>query len=320
MQPEETYIGIDVAQASLDVAVHGVDKRWAFSNNEAGIEQAVALLRKLRPALVVLEATGGIELPPVTELMLTRIPVVVVNPRQVRDFAKATGILAKTDVLDARVLAHFAVAVRPAQRPLPDAQAQEFSAVLSRRRQLRDMLTMEKNRIRSARKVLRPGIQAHIEWLTEELARIDDDLGRWVRESPVWRERDNLLRSVKGVGPVVSTTLLADLPELGTLNRKQIAALVGVAPLNRDSGTLRGRRTVWGGRAPVRAALYMATLVAMRHNPAISSFYQRLRAAGKLKKVALVACMHKLLIILNAMIKYLTPWCPRTSQIYGPCS
>jgi len=297
-----------------------MDKRWVFSNNDAGIEQAVALLCKLRPALVVVEATGGIELPMVTELMLTGIPLVVINPRQVRDFAKATGILAKTDALDARVLAHFAFAVRPALRPLPDAQAQEFSAVLSRRRQLQDMLTMEKNRIRSACKVLRPGIQAHIEWLTEELARIDGDLGRWVRKSPVWRERDNLLRSVKGVGPVVSTTLLADLPELGTLNRKQIAALVGVAPLNRDSGTLRGRRTVWGGRAPVRAALYMATLVAIRHNPTISSFYQRLRAAGKLKKVALVACMHKLLIILNAMIKHLTPWCPHTSQIYGPCS
>lgn len=261
-----------------------------------------------QPTLIVLEATGGLELPLTGALAATGLPVVVVNPRQVRDFAKATGRLAKTDALDAAILAQFAEAVRPALRPLPDAATQALSALLTRRRQLLEMRTAEQNRLGSARSPVHKGIRAHITWLDHRLADLDLDLGRTIRESPVWREQDDLLQSTPGVGPVLARTLLADLPELGTLNRKQVAALVGVAPLNRDSGTLRGRRTIWGGRAPVRAALYMSALAATRFNPVIRAFYQRLCATGKAKKVALTACMHKLLLILNAMVKHRIPW------------
>ena len=232
------------------------------------------------------------------------------NPRQVRDFAKAAGRLAKTDALDAAVLAHFAAAVRPTPRPLPDAATQSLAALVTRRRQLVEMLTAERNRLGSAPRVLRAEIQAHITWLQRRLARLDTDLGQAIQTSPVWRAQDDLLQSVPGVGPVLATTLLASLPELGTLNRRAIAALVGVAPLNRDSGTFRGRRMVWGGRAAVRAVLYMGTLVAVRHNPVLRAFYQRLRAVGKLPKVALTACMRKLLTILNAMLKHQTRWTP----------
>lgn len=234
--------------------------------------------------------------------------MVVVNARQVRDFAKATGQLAKTDAIDAAVLAHFAEAVRPALRPLPDAATQALSALMMRRRQLIEMRTAEQNRLGSAPASVRSRIRAHLTWLTRELAHLDDDLTQTIRESPVWCEKDDLLQSTPAVGPVLARTLLAALPELGTLNRKQIAALVGVAPLNRDSGTLRGRRIVWGGRAHVRAALYMSALVATRYNPVIRAFYQRLCAAGKAKKVALTACMHKLLTILNTMLKHGTRW------------
>ena len=319
MEKEKVYVGIDVAKASMDIAVHPTGLRWSFPNDDTGIGKAVTCLQELAPMLVVLEATGGIELPITAALVVAGVPVVVVNPRQVRDFAKATGRLAKTDTLDAQVIAHFAAAVRPTPRPLPDNQAREFSAILVRRRQVVQMLTAERNRLSTARKSVRGRIQTHITWLEQELADIGDDLRCNVQESPVWREKDNLLRSVPGVGPVLSATLLTELPELGTLNRRQIAALVGVAPLNRDSGTLRGKRTVWGGRAPVRAALYMATLVATRYNPIIRSFYQRLCAAGKAKKVALTACMRKLLIILNAMLKHRTPWGYVAPQILGPC-
>jgi transposase len=256
----------------------------------------------------VLEATGGFELPLTGALAAAGLPVVVVNARQVRDFAKATGRLAKTDALDAAVLAQFAEAVRPPPRPLPDAATQALSALLTRRRQLLAMRTAEQNRVATAPPAVRREIQAHLAWLTRRLATLDDDLGRTIRESPVWREKDDLLQSVPGVGPGLARTLLAGLPELGTLTHKQVAALVGVAPLNRDSGTWRGRRMVWGGRAPVRAALYMSALVATRCNPVIRTFYQRLCAAGKAKKVALTACMHKLLTILNAMVKHRTPW------------
>ncbi len=309
MEKGKMYVGIDVAKESLEVAVRSSGERWSFSNNETGIGEAVARLRELSPALVVMEATGGLEMPLAAALGVAKVPVAVVNPRQVRDFAKSTGKLAKTDGLDAQVLAHFAAAVRPEPRLLPDAQAQELSYILARRRQLIEMTTAEKNRLGSAPDIVKQRIQAHIAWLKQELANTDYDLRRCVKESPVWREQDNLLRSVPGVGPVLATTLLAELPELGTLNRRQIAALVGVAPFNRDSGTLRGKRTVWGGRAPVRAALYMATLVAARHNPVIRNFYQRLCTAGKAKKVALTASMRKLLTILNAMLKHRTPWC-----------
>jgi transposase len=257
-----------------------------------------------------LEATGGLELPLTSALALAGLPVVVVNPRQVRDFAKATGQLAKTDVLDAQVLARFAEVIRPEPRPLPDEQTQVLAALVTRRRQLIEMLTAEKNRLASARPAIRKNLRAHIAWLERALQHADTDLADAIRQSPVWREKDELLRSVPGIGPVLTTTLLANLPELGTLTHKQIAALVGVAPLNRDSGTLRGRRTVWGGRAQVRTALYMGAIVAARFNPVIRGFYQRLRTAGKAKKVALVACMRKLLTIVNAMLKHRTPWNP----------
>jgi transposase len=260
------------------------------------------------PALIVLEATGGLELPLTGALAAAGLPVVVVNPRQVRDFAKATGRLAKTDALDAAVLAQFAEAVRPPLRPLPDAATQALSALLLRRRQLIAMLTAEKNRLGLAPTPVRKGITVHIRWLDGRLADLNEELAHTIRESPVWREKDDLLQSTPGVGPVLALTLVASLPELGTLTRQQIAALVGVAPLNRDSGRFRGTRRVWGGRAHVRAALYMSALVATRFNPVIRVFYQRLCAAGKIKKVALTACMRKLLTILNAMLRHQTPW------------
>ncbi len=244
------------------------------------------------------------------------LPVVVINPRQVRDFAKATGRLAKTDAIDAQVLAQFAEAVRPTVRPMPDAHTQALAALMTRRRQVLDMLTAETNRLGSAPRRIRREIQTHIRWLERQVAKLDDELRQAIHSSPVWREKDDLLQSMPGVGPVLATTLLASVPELGTLNRRQIAALVGVAPVNRDSGTLRGKRMVWGGRAAVRAVLYMGALVAARHNPVLKAFYQRLRQAGKTSKVALTACMRKLLTMLNAMLKHRTPW--RGICVHGP--
>ncbi|MGH7148982.1 MAG: IS110 family transposase [Nitrospiraceae bacterium] len=301
------FVGVDVSKARLDIALRP-EGRFSVPNNEAGWAQVVERLRAVPPTLVVLEATGGLEVPLTGALVAAGLPVVVVNPRHVRDFAKAAGKLAKTDALDAQVLAHFAEVMRPEPRPLPDEQTQTLAAILMRRRQLVEMLTAEKNRLASARKPVRTSLRAHITWLERELAHTDRDLAQAIRESPVWHEKDELLRSVPGVGPVLTATLLANLPELGTLTGKQIAALVGVAPLNRDSGTLRGKRTVWGGRAQVRAVLYMGAIVAARFNPVIRAFYRRLCAAGKAKKVALTACMRKLLIILNAMVKHRTPW------------
>ncbi|MDO8670906.1 MAG: IS110 family transposase [Dehalococcoidia bacterium] len=317
---KEAFVGIDVSQSSLDVAEHPGGKQWHYANDDAGIKKVVDLLIGLAPARIVLEATGGMEVPIVGELVAAGLPVVVVNPRQIRDFAKATGTLAKTDALDARIIAHFAAAIKPAVRPLPDQQSQEFSAIMARRRQILEMLVMEKNRLRAARRTVRGRIEAHITWLEGELTDTTHDLERSIRESPVWREKDDLLRSIPGIGPVTSCTLIAGLPELGKLNRKQIAVLVGVAPLNRDSGTLRGKRTIWGGRAQVRSGLYMAALVSTRHNPVIRTLYQRLCKAGKPKKVAIVACMHKLLTILNAMVKNNTHWTQRMPAIIGPCS
>ena len=258
--------------------------------------------------MVVLEATGGLELPVAAELATADIPVAVVNPRHVRDFAKAGGRLAKTDRLDAQVLAHFGLAIRPRARRLPDAETQALEAQLARRRQVVTMLTAEKNRLGTATKPVHKGIQRHIAWLEKDLAKLDDGLGDAIRQSPLWRMRDDLLKSVPGVGQVLSVTLLAELPELGTLNRRQIASLVGVAPINRDSGKMRGHRTVWGGRARVRQVLYMATLSATRSNPVIRAFYERLCAAGKAKKSALTACMRKLLVILNSIIRHGTCW------------
>lgn len=308
MSKEPVFVGIDVSQSSLDLAEHSSQKQWSFANDDAGINGVVSLINEMTPSLVVLEATGGIEIPLVSELIAAGLPVVIVNPRQVRDFARATGRLAKTDSLDAQIIARFAAAVRPELRPLPDAAALEFSAIVTRRRQLQDMLTMEKNRFRIARKTVKSRIETHIAWLKIELENTNHNLEQSIKQSPVWREKDDLLRSVPGIGPATSSALIAGLPELGTLSRKQIATLVGVAPLNRDSGTLRGKRTIWGGRAHIRAALYMAALASTRHNPVIKCFYQRLVAGGKAKKAALVACMHKLLMILNSMVKHNTRW------------
>ena len=305
----QPFVGIDVCKATLDIAVRPTDEIWTVHNDDRGITQVTTYLRAMKPALVVMEATGGLELPVATALAAAGLPVAVVNPRQVRDFAKATGRLAKTDTLDARVLAHFAQAVRPEPRPLPDEQLRQLSAFVTRRRQIVKMITAESNRLGSARsKPIRDRIKAHIAWLEQDLRDADDDLRGSIRQTPIWRDNDQILRSVPGVGPVLSLTLLAELPELGYLGRKQISALVGVAPLNRDSGVFRGRRAIWGGRAQIRPVLYMAALSASRSNPVIREFYQRLLAAGKVKKVALTACMHKLLIILNAMTKNRTLW------------
>jgi transposase len=308
--PSQIFVGIDVAKAQLDMALRPTGERWALTNDDAGIAVLVPRLQAIAPQLIVLEATGSYQRAVVAALAAAGLPVAVVNPRHARDFAKATGQLAKTDALDARALAHFAEAVRPMPRPLPDTQADELRAWLARRRQLVTMRTAEQNRLGSAPPRLQPDIQAHITWLNTRLTTLDDDLDTTLRASPVWREREELLRSVPGIGPVCARTLLLDLPELGTLNRQRLAALVGVAPLNRDSGTLRGRRTTWGGRAHGRATVYMSTLVAVRYNPVFNAFYERLRAAGKAAKLALTACMRKLLTILNAMVKHHAPWQP----------
>lgn len=303
------WVGIDVAKAYLDVAVRPAGTTWQVATAPEGIQELVRQLRVLAPQLVVLEATGGYEVPVGAELGAAGLPVAVVNPRQVRHFAQAIGRLAKTDRLDAQVLAHFAEAVHPRATPLLTAQAQELSALVERRRQVVAMRTAEQNRLGAAQaQAVRTRIQSHLDWLEREVAMLDDDLRTRLRQSPLWRERDDLLQSTPGVGPVASLTLLAELPELGTLSRQQIAALVGVAPLNRESGRWRGPRLVWGGRARVRATLYMATLRATRCNAVIAAFYTRLLEAGKPKKVAVVACMHKLLTILNAMVKHGTAW------------
>ena len=311
MTEEGTYVGIDVAKTNIDIAVRPAGRVWQTSYDGAGIDELASQLTSLTPTTVLLEATGGLEVPLAAALAAAALPVVVVNPRQVRDFAKATGRLAKTDALDAQTLAHFAEAVRPPVRPLRDADTQKLNAMTTRRSQLMTMLVGEKNRLRRAAGAVRPRVQAHITWLEQEIKDWDKDLRQTQRQSPVWREKDDLLRSVPGVGEQLSLSLLAYLPELGTLDRKQLAALVGVAPLNRDSGTMRGKRTVWGGRARVRAVLYMGALVASRFNPVIRTFYQRPLAAGKPKKLALTACMRKLLTMLNAILK--------TGQYWNPC-
>ena len=308
MSDHSLNVGIDVSKATLDVAIRPTDQHWQVPHTDVGGHDLVVQLARLRPSLVVLEATGGLETHLTGALADAGLAVVVVNPRQVRDFAKATGKLAKTDAIVAHVLAHFAEAVRPTPRPLPDAQTQAIAALMARRRQMVTMLVMERNRWQTASVPIRSRVRAHIDWMEHELEGLDQDLGETLKQSPLWCEQDQLLQSVPGVGPVVSLTLLAQLPELGTLTRRQIAALVGVAPHNRDSGTLRGKRTVWGGRSTVRSALYMGALVASRWNPELRDFYQRLRAAGKPKKVALVACMRKLLTLLNAILMHRTPW------------
>ncbi len=302
------FVGIDVAKAQLDIALRPSGERWAVPNDAIGVMTLVDRVQALHPTLIVLEATGGLERAVTSALATAGLPVVVVNPRQVRDVARATGQLATTEALDARALAHFADVIRPTPRPLPDAQPQELRALLGRRQPLIVMRTAEQNRLAGTSARLTKDLEAPMTWLNAGIATLDDDLAALLRASPLWRENDDLLQSAPGIGPVCARTFLLELPELGTLTRQQIAALVGVAPLNCDSGTMRGRRTMWGGRAHVRTVLYMGTLVATRHNPRIKVFYERLLAAGKVKKVALTACMHKFLTILNAMLKQRTPW------------
>ena len=306
MKEAGLFVGIDVSQDRLDLAVRPTGETRQVVYNPAGTEAMTEYLKELGPQLVVVEATGGLEM----AVAAAGLPVVVANPRKVRAFARATGRLAKTDALDAQALAHYGETLRPQPRALPDAATRELKALVVRRRQLVEMITAERNRLRMATRRVRPRVQEHINWLKENLAELDQDLDDTIRSSPIWKDQDRLLRSVPGVGPVLSLTLLSGLPELGALNRGEIAALVGVAPFNQDSGSFRGKRRVWGGRSSIRAALYMAALVATRCNPAIKDFYLRLCNAGKPKKVALTACMRKLLTILNAMVRDNRPWTP----------
>lgn len=305
---DEIFIGIDVSKAHLDIAVHSQAKDWRVENSEAGIVALVQQLQELSPTLIVLEATGGFELRLVAELQAAGLPTVVTNPRRARQFARSIGKLAKTDKLDAQLLAHLGAALRPEPRPLPSEQEEQLTALLTRRRQLLDMITVEKNRLVTVRPSMRADIQEHLAWLKPKLAKLDEELDQFVQGSPLWQAKDEVLQSAPGIGRITSSTLLAMLPELGTLDRQEIAALVGVAPVNRDSGRKRGKRHIFGGRAPVRAVLYMAALSAKRHNPTIRKFYERLLERGKEKKVALVACMRKLLVILNAMVRSHQAW------------
>lgn len=308
-QREKVSIGIDVSKNMLDIAVHETGETWSVTNDHGGCAALVMKLKELKPSSLVLEATGGFETLVTATLSAAELPVIVVNPRQVRDFAKATGQLAKTDRLDCRVLAHFTAAINPPLRPLKDEETKHLEALLARRRQIVEMLVAEKNRLTNHRdRAVIKDLQAHIKWLKSRLKSSDDELQRVLKSSPAWRERDDLLRSAPGVGAVLSLTLLAQVPELGHLNRRQIAKLVGLAPFNWDSGQWRGSRHIWGGRATVRAPLFMATLCAIRVNPTIQSFYRRLVAAGKPPRVAIVACMRKLLTILNLMVKTQTSW------------
>jgi transposase len=305
-------VGIDVSKERLDVCSLPGGEVFCVANDQAGIDTLLArlLLEGARPELVVLEATGRYERPAAAAIAAAEIAVAVVNPRQTRDFAKATGRLAKTDKIDAQILARFAEAVGPRPSVLPDEEAQALQAILNRRRQLLEMLVAEKNRLLMAAGGVASRIRAHVRWLEKEIDRADRELDEAIEASVAWKENEALLRSVPGVGPVLARTLLAELPELGALPHKRLSALVGVAPFNRDSGAFRGKREVWGGRAPVRAALYMGALVATRHNPVLKEFYGRLLKAGKPKKVALVACMRKLLSILNAMMRDRVAWHP----------
>jgi transposase len=311
---DEVFVGIDVSKRQLDVVSEPGGSHWVVDNDEAGVAELLERVEALRPRSIVLEASGGYESPVSTALAAAGLALAVVNPRQVRDFARATGRLAKTDRIDAAVLAAFAKALRPVVRALKDEQTRELQALCTRRRQLVAMLATEKNRLHNAPKALRRDLKEHIGWLHKRIRDHDHQLQARVKDSELWRVNDELMQSVPGVGSVTSLNVLADLPELGTLNRREIAALVGLAPFNRDSGTLRGRRSVWGGRASVRAALYMATLSAVRCNPVIGAMYRRLVEAGKPSKVAMTACMRKLLVILNAMVRSGRPWEP---SVYG---
>ena len=306
------YIGIDISKATLDIDAYPLSatrlSTTQFSNDDIGRKQLTSLLLSLKPKLIVMEATGGLESPIAADLAMAGLSVAVINPRQARDFAKALGVLAKTDAVDAQVLARFAEAIKPEARPLKSSDLMALDSVLTRRRQLVEMITAESNRHNQASGKIAKQIAQHIIWLRKRLTEADDDLDDAIAQSPLWQAKADLIISVPGVGKVTATSLLAELPELGNLARREISALVGVCPFNRDSGGHKGRRAIWGGRASIRAVLYMAALVASRYNSVIKAFYQKLLAAGKMKKVALVACMRKLLVILNAMVKNNTPW------------
>lgn len=311
MDSTACFVGIDVSKDRLDVHVRPSGDAFAVSRDAEGLEHLVERLGALAPGLIVLEATGGFEMTVAAALGAARLPAAVVNPRQIREFARSTGRLAKTDRLDAEVISLFAERVRPEPRPIAGPEAQALGELVARRRQLIEMIVMESNRLHQARdKRLRTRIQSHLAWLKRALSDLDHEIDDQVRRSPLWRETEVLLTSVPGVGKVTAHTLLADLPELGQLGRRKVAALVGVAPINRDSGTTRGYRTIAGGRHPVRTALYMATLASLRWNPVLRAHYQQLRERGRPPKVALVACMRRLLTILNAMLRERTPWQP----------
>lgn len=310
MNDQSIVAGVDVSKAELAIAVHPTGDRWTSGTTAEAIDALVRRLVTLQPALVVVEATGGYEAPFVAACAAAHVPVAIINPRQVRAFAQAIGRTAKTDAIDAGVLALFGARVQPVARPVPDAATQALAALVARRRQLLEMLVAERQRLAQAPATgpVRRNLRTHIRWLERRIVDVEHDLDGTIQRSPIWRVQDDLLRSMPAIGPTVARTLLADLPELGQLDRRAIAALVGVAPFNRDSGQWRGRRTIWGGRRAVRGALYMAALVATRHNPPLASFYRRLRDAGKPAKVALVAVMRKLLTILNAMVKHQCHW------------
>jgi len=316
---KQNYIGVDVAKDSMEVALHESQERWSYTNDETGIGKLTTRMKKLKPSLIVMEATGGYEVAVAAELHSLGFPVAVVNPRHIRDFARSVGILAKTDALDAKVIARYAATVRPTPRSLPAEETRRLGVIMMRRRQIVVMRTAEKNRLHQADQAVKERIKAHITWLELELDDINKELKQMIEANHEWKEKNDIIQSVPGVGQNLAMTILSDFPELGQLNRKQAAALSGVAPFNRDSGIMRGKRSIWGGRGVVRTAVYMCIVSAIRFNPQIKAFYQRLVKAGKMPKVAMVACMRKLLCILNVMLKNHTVWNYSDHQLIGPC-
>ena len=314
MSEQQQWVGIDVCQKSLDVYIRPLSKLFQVENNEAGIAQLIQTVTEVKPELIVLEATGGIAIDAAVKLTESGLSVAVINPRQARDFAKATGTLAKTDVIDAKMLAHFADAIRPEVRQINDESSRQLEDLVARRRQLSDMITAQKNRRRGKNGAVRASIDQHLEWLEQQLKEIESQIKSALAINEDWQQKLKLLTSVPGIGEVVAVTLISSLPELGKISHKSISYLVGVAPLNKDSGKFRGKRRIWGGRAKIRCVLYMATKVAIRFNPVINAFYERLLKKGKLKKVALTACIHKLLILLNAMMSKNQAWQPQSAS------
>lgn len=312
----DIFVGIDVSKSIFDVAIGSAGEYWQASNDQLGIQRTIARLLNIPPVLIVVESTGGLEKALITELYKAELPFALVQPKRVRDFARSIGLLAKTDKIDARLLARFGEAVKPPITRLPSQAEQDLDGLMVRRRQLLDMLVMEKNHRSTTALAMRPKVEEHIDWLNRELKELDHQINDLIHSIPQFMEKEKVLRSAKGVGPVLCAKLLSGMPELGRVNRKKIAALAGVAPFNDESGHRRGKRKIKGGREDVRNVLYMATVAAARSNPVIRPYYQRLLSEGKLKKVALVACMRKFLTILNAMIRDMQPWKIKSSLIY----